>query len=159
MFCSVASVYLKHVRLNFSSFSWSMRCWLCEYSDDPVARSLVRFMADQSATMEPELMAERVHEALVEKCPMAEGIGLDEVRDHILSHTLCPRVRVAGMLRSVMKLIDRLEPHLTTVDADTGQVLVEAKNVGAYLKGMSEAMQMYRAGEASRLLFSHDGKT
>jgi hypothetical protein len=135
-----------------------MRCWLCEYSDDPIARSLSRFMSDQAVTMGPELMAERVHEALVDKCPMAEGIGLDEVREHILTHTLCPSVRVACIMRSLLKLSDKLEGITTSVDIETGQTVVEAKNVAVYLKVISEVMQMYRTGEVSRLLFSPDTK-
>jgi hypothetical protein len=135
-----------------------MRCWLCEYSDDPIARSLSRFMSDQAVTMGPELMADRVHEALVEKCPMADGIGLDEVREHILTHTLCPSVRVACIMRSLLKLSDKLEGITTSVDIETGQTVVEAKNVAVYLKVISEVMQMYRTGEVSRLLFSPDSK-
>jgi len=135
-----------------------MRCWLCEYSDDPIAKSLSKFMSEQAVTMGPELMAERVHEALVERCPMAEGIGLDEVREHITMHTLCPSVRVACIMRSLLKLSDKLEGIATTVDSDTGQVIVEAKNVTVYLKVISEVMQMYRTGEVSRLLFSSDSK-
>jgi len=130
------------------------RCWLCEYSDDPVARSLTQFMAEQAVTMGPELMADRVHEALIESCPMAEGIGLDEVREHISSHMLHPGVRVACIMRSLLKLSDKLEGITTSYDPETGQTVVEGKNVAVYLKVVSEVMQMYRTGEVSRLLFA-----
>jgi hypothetical protein len=135
-----------------------MRCWLCEYSDDPVARGLTKFISEQAVTMGPELMAERVHEALIDKCPMAEGIGLDEVREHIMVHTLCPNVRVACIMRSLLRLTDKLESITTSVDNETGQTVVEAKNVSVYLKVISEVMQMYRTGEVSKLLFSQEGK-
>ena len=119
----------------------------------------MKFMGEQASTMEPELMAERVHEVLIEKCPMAEGIGLDEIREHIMTHTLCPEIRVACMIRSVLRLVERLEPNLTTVEPDTGQLVVDGKNVNAYLKGIAEAMQMYRAGDVNKMLFSRGGKT
>ena len=135
-----------------------MRCWLCEYSDDPIARSLTKFINEQAVVMGPELMAERVHEVLVEKCPMSDGIGLDEVREHIMMHTLCPAVRVACIMRSLLKLTDKLEGIITTIDPDTGQTVVEAKNVTIYLKVISEVMQMYRTGEVSKLLFAPEGK-
>ena len=104
--------------------------------------------------MGPELMADRVHEALIESCPMAEGIGLDEVREHINSHTLHPGVRVACIMRSLLKLSDKLEGITTSYDPETGQTVVEGKNVAVYLKVISEVMQMYRTGEVSRLLFA-----
>jgi hypothetical protein len=135
-----------------------MRCWLCEYSDDPVAKSLTKFISEQAVTMGPELMAERVHEALVDKCPMSDGIGLEEVREHIMIHTLCPSVRVACIMRSLLKLTDKLETITTSVDPDSGQTIVEAKNVTVYLKVVSEVMQMYRTGEVSKLLFAQEGK-
>jgi hypothetical protein len=135
-----------------------MRCWLCEYSDDPVARSLTKFISEQAVTMGPDLMAERVHEALVDKCPMSDGIGLEEVREHIMVHTLCPSVRVACIMRSLLKLTDKLETITTSVDPESGQTIVEAKNVTVYLKVVSEVMQMYRTGEVSKLLFAQEGK-
>jgi hypothetical protein len=135
-----------------------MRCWLCEYSDDPVARGLTKFISEQAVTMGPELMAERVHDALVEKCPMSDGIGLEEVREHIMVHTLCPNVRVACIMRSLLKLVDKLDGIATSTDPETGQVVVDAKNVSVYLKVVSEVMQMYRTGEVGKLLFSQESK-
>jgi len=135
-----------------------MRCWLCEYSDDALACSLTKFISEQAVTMGPELMAERVHEALVDKCPTADGIGLDEVREHIMVHTLCPNVRVACIMRSLLRLTDKLEAITTVVDPSTGQTVVDSKTVAVYLKVVSEVMQMYRTGEVSKLLFSQPGK-
>ncbi len=135
-----------------------MRCWLCEYSDDPIARSLAKYISEQAVTMGPDLMAERVHEALVEKCPMADGIGLDEVREHIMIHTLCPSVRVACIMRSMLKLVDKLDGVTTSVDPETGQTVVDAKNVTVYLKVISEVLQMYRTGEVNKLMFAPETK-
>jgi hypothetical protein len=103
-------------------------------------------------------MAERVHESLVERCPMADGIGLDEVREHILVHTLCPSVRVACIMRSMLKLVDKLEGVTHTVDPETGLTVVDTKNVTVYLKVVSELLQMYRTGEVNRLMFAPETK-
>ena len=136
-----------------------LRCWLCEYSDDPLARSLARFISEQAVTIGPDLMAERVHETLVDKCPTAEGIGLDEIREHIMVHTLCPSVRVGCILRSLLKLVDRLEGITTSVDPETGQVIVEGKNVNVYLSVIKQVMDMYRTGEVNRLLFGNESRS
>jgi len=134
-----------------------MRCWLCEYSDDPVARALTQFMCEQSVTMGPELLAERVHESLVENCPMAEGIGLEEVQMHINSHMLQPGVRVACFMRSLIKLASKLESTTVAVDPETNQTVVDGKSLSAYVKVVSEIMSMYRTGEVSKFLFSPSG--
>ena len=131
-----------------------MRCWLCEYSDDPVARALTQFMCEQSVTMGPELLAERVHESLVEQCPMSEGIGLEEVRAHIQSHMLQPGVRVACFMRSLIKLATKIESTTLEVDPETNQTVVDGKSLSAYVKVVSEIMSLYRTGEMSKFLFS-----
>jgi hypothetical protein len=111
-------------------------------------------MVQQAVVMGPELMANRVHELLVESCPMAEGIGLEEVREHISSHMLQPGVRVACLMRSLLKLVTKLENTTMTHDPDTNETVVDAKALSAYLKVVSEVMTMYRTGEVSKLLFS-----
>ena len=134
-----------------------MHCWLCEFSDDPVARSLTQFMTEQAVTMGPELMAERVHEALVESCPMAEGIGLEEVRSHIQSHMLQPGVRVAFFMRSLIKLATKIESATVAVDPETNETVVDGKSLSAYVKVVSEIMSMYRTGEVGKFLFAPSG--
>jgi hypothetical protein len=116
-------------------------------------------MTEQAVNMGPELMAERVHETLVDKCPMSDGIGLQEVREHIMVHTLYPSVRVACIMRSLLKLVDKLEAITTFVDPETGQTVVEGRNMTMYLKVISEVMQMYRTGEVSRLMFAQESRT
>ena len=135
-----------------------MPCWLCEYHDDPIARNVARYMRDSAVVMGPDLMAERVHESLVQNCPEADGIGLEEVRHHIRTHTLCPAVRVGCILRSLLKLTDRLEDLTTEYDQETGQQVVDRKNVQVYLKVVCEVMQMYKTGEVSKLLFAQEAK-
>lgn len=134
-----------------------MRCWLCEYSDDPVALALTRYMCEQSVTMGPELLAERVHESLVESCPMADGIGLDAVQAHINSHMLHPGVRVASFMRSLMKLATKLESTTVAVDPDTNQTVVDGKSLAAYVRVISEIMSMYSKGKVENFLFSPQG--
>ncbi len=129
-------------------------CWLCDFSDDPVAKALTRYMNEQSVTMGPELLAERVHESLVETFPAGQGIGLDIVREHICSHMLQPGVRVACVMRSLLKLVTKLEATTVTVDPESGETVVDAKSLSAYLKVISEVMTMYRTGEVSRLMFA-----
>lgn len=129
-------------------------CWLCEFSDDPTAKALTRFMNEQSVTMGPDLLAERVHESLVDTVPSAQGIGLETVREHIYSHMLQPGVRVACVMRSLLKLVTRLEATTVSTDPDTGETVVDSKSLGAYLKVISEVMTMYRTGEVNRLMFS-----
>lgn len=111
-------------------------------------------MTEQSITMGPELLAERVHESLAESCPTADGIGLQVIQEHISSHMLQPGVRVACVMRSLLKLVTKLEATTMTVDAETGETIVDGKALTAYLRVITEVMTMYRTGEVSRLMFA-----
>ena len=61
-------------------------------------------------------------------------------------------------MRSLLKLTDRLEDLTTEYDQETGQQVVDRKNVQVYLKVVCEVMQMYKTGEVSKLLFAQEAK-
>lgn len=129
-----------------------MRCWLCEYSMDPLAQQINKYMIENAGTMGPTQMAICIHEKLVQTDPDAEGIGLDDVLEHINNHTLNPSVRMSIMLRTLLDLSEKLSTMLIVRDGT--QYSVENKNVSTYLKVVNEINQMYRTGEPTKLLFA-----
>lgn len=128
-----------------------IRCWLCEFSSDPLAQQISKFIIENAGTIGPTQMAISIHEKLVLTDPDAEGIGLDEVLEHINSHSLNPTIRISIMMRNLLDLSDKLSTILVTRDGENFQV--ETKNVSTYLKVVNEIMQMYRTGEPNKLLF------
>ena len=128
-------------------------CWLCDYNREPEARMVTQFIAENAGNMGVPQLAAAVHDVLASSMPDGEGIGIDVIKEHITTHTLMPAVRVAGILRSLLDLSDKLSTTLTTEDED-GNPTIEKKNVEAYLKVTAEIMQMYRSGNVNRLLFS-----
>lgn len=130
-----------------------MRCWMCEFNTEPEARKLTQFIVDHSGSMGVDQIAIAVSESLITLFPDACGTSLAEVTEHIADHTLTPSVRIACILRSLLHLSDRLGSTLACVD-ECGNVVVDAKNVGVYLKVVSEIMQTYKTGDINRLMFS-----
>jgi len=129
-----------------------MRCWLCEYSMDPLAQQISKYIIENASTMGPTQMAICIHEKLVQTDPEADGIGLDDVMEHLNSHTLHPSIRIATMMRTLLDLSEKLSTMLIVKDGNTFSV--ENKNVSTYLKVVNEVMQMYRTGEPTKLLFA-----
>lgn len=129
-----------------------LRCWLCEYSMDPLAQQITKYMIENAGVMGPTQMAICIHEKLVVMDPDADGIGLDEVSEHINSHTLNPSVRMSIMMRNLLDLQDKLSTVL--VAKEGSEFRVESKNVSTYLKVVNEIMQMYKVGEPNKLLFA-----
>lgn len=137
-----------------------MRCWLCEYSDDPVAKQCHQYAIDQVQCMEVTTISQVIHVQLEQSVgSMTEGISQEEVLTHFTQHTIAPNIRVALGLRSLLNLAKKLEDVTTTTDEETGLTIVDAKNVTVYLKVLTDIMSIYKAGDASKLMFAiNNGK-
>lgn len=131
----------------------SKYCWLCEYNCEPEARKINKFLSDNAGTMGVAQMASAVHNLLRGFIQDQNGIEIETIREHINTHTLMPSVRVANILRSLLSLNEKLSTILSSEDED-GNVVIDNKNVNAYLKVTDEIMQMYKSGNVNRLLFS-----
>lgn len=131
----------------------SKYCWLCDYNCEPEARKINKFLADNAGTMSVSQMASAVHNLLRGFIQDQNGIELETIKEHINSHTLMPALRVASILRSLLGLNEKLSTILASEDED-GNVVIDNKNVTAYLKVTDEIMQMYKSGNVNRLLFS-----
>ena len=132
-------------------------CWLCAYNKDPEAVRLTRYINENAANMGTEQLALAVHERLEEVDAEGEGHTLDDIKTHILLHMVSPSVKIPGILRSLIGILDKVESSLQSTE--DGQVVMDAKNVQLYLKIVNEVMQIYKTGESSRLLFSETNTT
>jgi hypothetical protein len=127
-------------------------CWLCDHNMEAEVVKISQFISDQAPYMGSEQMTQIVFQRLQEIDPDGKGHSLSDIKDHIQSHILSPSVRISNMLRALTMLLDRLEGALfTTSEDDT--TIVDAKNVGIYLKVVNEVMQLYKTGECNKLMF------
>lgn len=130
-------------------------CWLCDYNQEIEAQNLNKFLSENVASMGTDQIAKSIHERLMEIDPDGEGHTYEQVREHVLLHVITPNVKIAGMIRSLTALMDRMEAMLmNTADDDTE--VIDAKNVGIYLKVVNEIMQIYKTGDSSKLMFAHN---
>lgn len=128
-------------------------CWLCDYNREPEARKVNKFLCDNAGSMGVPQMAAAVHDVLTALMPECQGIEVETVTEHITSHTLMPAVRVAGILRSLLDLNEKLATIVSSEDEE-GNVVIDSKNVNSFIKVTDEIMQMYKSGNVNRLLFS-----
>ena len=128
-------------------------CWLCDYNREPEARKVNKFLSENAGSMGVKQMTEAIHDVLKSLMPECQGIDLDTVTEHITSHTLMPAVRVAGILRKLLDLNEKLATTLSSEDED-GNLVIDGKNVNSFIKVSDQIMQMYKSGNVNRLLFS-----
>jgi hypothetical protein len=71
---------------------------------------------------------------------------------------LAPTVRIADMMRHLLKLCENLRGNLDRIDPDTGEVTTDRSNVDTYLKVVSKVLDMYKMSETNKMLFANSEK-
>lgn len=166
----------------------SNRCFLCDYSTNPEVKFVSGFIADNVANMDIVLMAEQISEYVCTQRPellqqedgqdcavggdddenrvhekkrrkKLLGIDPETVCRHIRLHMLSPSVRIADLMRHLLKLCDNLRKNLEKVDPDTGESVVDRANVDTYLKVVTKVLDMYKMSETSKMLFATNHET
>jgi hypothetical protein len=138
------------------------RCFLCDYCTSQEVRFVTTFIADNIANMDMGLMAEQIRKYIFEKRPEYStghhGLEVVTIRKHIRQHMLSPTVRIADMMRHLMKLCDTLRGNLEKVDPDTGESTADRSNIDTYLKVVTKVLDMYKMSETNKMLFSSTEK-
>ena len=89
--------------------------------------------------------------------PTQEGAAPDCVTQHVLSHMLHPRVRLAVMLRQLLDLTNLLQNNI--VIRDGGSVTVDKAIAELYLKVIGQVMALYKSDTTGMLFTEEDNNT
>ena len=138
------------------------RCFLCDYCTSNEVRFVSTFIADNIANMDVAFMAEQIRAYIFDKRPEYvngnHGLEVVAIRKHIRQHMLSPTVRIADMMRHLLKLCDTLRGNLERVDPDTGESSADRSNIDTYLKVVTKVLDMYKMSETNKMLFSASDK-
>ena len=133
-------------------------CWLCVNNKHEEAQKMHAFMLQNISTIGAEAMADMIAKHLRGVDPDALGITKAHVQRHIQGgHILSPSLQVAHSLRSLLELRDALHEMLIVED-ENGVRTVDSRNMGSYLKVISEIFQVYRSGEIGKIISGDVGK-
>ena len=133
-------------------------CWLCHNSNHETSRRVHRFILQNISAVSSDSIAEMVSRELIKLDPDAHGTCRASVLRHIQgNHLLDPSLQVAHILRCLLELRDTLQKMLISED-ENGVKTVDARNMAAYLNVVSKIMQVYGAGDISKLLYFNSEK-
>ena len=108
------------------------------------------------------LMSEQIRKYIFDKRPEYSkgnhGLEIHVIRRHIRQHMLSPTVRIADMMRHLLKLCDTLRGNLERVDPDTGESMADRSNIDTYLKVVTKVLDMYKMSETNKMLFANAEK-
>jgi hypothetical protein len=129
-------------------------CWLCDHYNHRDAVIVNKFIVESMPKMQFDIIVRQVYQYIARKFPNA-GLCENGVREHIHQHLLIPQVKVAELLRDLISVSGELRVRVMTND-DTGNMVVDRHNMDLYLKVVSQIMQIYKAGDNSRMLFQEN---
>lgn len=141
-----------------------IRCFLCDYCTSQEVRFVTTFIADNIANMEIGFMAEQIRKYILDKRPEyaepygAHGLEVISIKRHIKQHMLSPTVRIADMMRHLLKLCDTLRLNLERVDPETGESTADRSQIDIYLKVVTKVLDMYKMSETNKMLFANTEK-
>ena len=116
------------------------------------------FLHQNVSTVATDCMADMISQHLQKVDPAGQGTSKGAVLGHIQGgHLLSPSLQMAHTLRSLFTLRDTIYGMILVQDEDGG-VTVDARNMGNYLKVVSEILQVYKTGEVDRLMYSGESK-
>ena len=115
------------------------------FNNNEACQRVQLLIIEKAQCMGTDKLAHTVEQILATTHEQQEGTDAATVREHITQHMLHPSVRVAGILRSLLDLLNR---------SWTGNAVIDAKNVAVYLKVVAEVMQVYKTCNTSSLMFS-----
>lgn len=97
-------------------------------------------------------MSQQVSEQIVHQYPRASGAAAEDIERHMREHIVNPVVSLSMHARSLSSLAESLRGSLFDQDPETGQRLVDVKNIEMYLKSVNQLCTLFRS-DNGKLLF------
>ena len=123
-------------------------CFLCRYHSHRDAVDMNQFIEENIGVMNLDAIAREVHvelgnrnQGMTDSEPMTEK----GIREHIVSHTLNPVIRVGLMLRGLLDLDDKMKNDLYKVDAQGQNLGLDPKMIDSYLRLQNQVINLYKS--------------
>jgi hypothetical protein len=127
-------------------------CWMCTFCKSKLAVDLTAFIVENSQHMSMSYITEQLHISIVTHSPDAKGAEEADIERHIQHHIVAPEVKMCNMIRSLAAVGETVRLTITKLDADTGELILDTKQVELYLKVMSQIQSAYRT-DGKKMLF------
>lgn len=127
-------------------------CWLCTFCKSRLAVDLTAFIIENIQNMAMPHITEQLKQRILHDFPTARGARQRDIERHIAHHIVSPEVKMAGVIRSLAAVGETVRLSMTKQDPETGDVLLDNKQVELYLKVMSQMQAVYRT-DGKKMLF------
>jgi len=128
-------------------------CVLCRYTgskDNEAVAEIMAYISDNVGRVSVAEISKQVCQALNEE--LDTQLSIDDVREHILAHTLDQRVVLSSILQDLVGIAHAVKGTSIVRDPDTGAQAVDTKALLAYLKTVDQITSIYKM-ESMRTLY------
>jgi hypothetical protein len=128
------------------------QCWMCTFCKTRLAMDMTSFIVEHTANMAMPHITEQVREQIMLAHPDAKGAHRRDIERHIQHHVVSPEVKMANIIRSLSGVGETVRLSMTRSDPETGDLMLDNKQVELYLKIMAQLQSTYRT-DAKKMLF------
>jgi hypothetical protein len=138
---------------NESGAAKENHCWMCTYSTENLTKMLNAFVTENIPNIAMRHITEQIRAFVLLSFPEATGAETDDIRRHIEEHMVAPEVKMACSIRSLSAIADVVRAGITRVDEESGDMIIDSKQVELYLKVMNQINSSYRV-DTKKMMFS-----
>jgi hypothetical protein len=132
---------LKHARVGF------------EYQGNRTTNEVVRFILDGIPHIHLDSLVEQAKFLLGEVNPGSDASSA-EIRLHITTHMLHPRVKMALQIHEMSAMQREVSKCCVAADPESGEKVINPQATRVYLTLCSQIANVYKLGEDNKLMYT-----
>ena len=107
-------------------------CWLCEYQGNRTTDEVLRFIMENIPHMTLDSLVSQ-SKYLLDRVDIGSDCSCAQIRMHILSHMLHPRIKLALQLQEMIKMQQEVSKCCVVDDMETGGKTINPQAMKVYL--------------------------
>ena len=121
-------------------------CWLCEYQGNRTTDEVLRFIMENIPHMTLDSLVSQ-SKYLLDRVDIGSDCSCTQIRTHIISHMLHPRIKLALQLQEMIKMQQEVSKCCVVDDLDTGGKTINPQAMKVYLTLCTQITGVYKIGE------------
>ena len=121
-------------------------CWLCEYQGNRTTNEVLRFIMDNIPHMAMESLVSQ-SKYILDRVDVGSDCSSTQIRMHITSHMLHPRIKLALQLQEMIKMQHDVAKCCVVDDMENGGKTINPQAMKVYLTLCNQVAGVYKIGE------------
>ena len=121
-------------------------CWLCEYQGNRTTNEVIRFIMEGIPHMALDSLITQ-SKYLLDQVDIGSDCSIAQIKTHVTSHMLHPRVKIALQLHDMVKMQQEVSKCCVVDDVETGGKTINPQAMRVYLTLCTQVTGVYKMGE------------